>query len=242
MPDGGALTITTEEVEINEKFIQMHQEGEIGKYAIITVTDTGVGMDEKTRENIFEPFFTTKEVGKGTGLGLAMVYGTIKQHNGFINVYSEPGKGTTFKIYLPLAESGVQVTEKRESGSMPSGTETILLVEDNEAVRSSIKALLEEFGYNVIKAADGDQAITICRENIDFVQLVISDVIMPRQSGKEVYDELKKIRPDIKVLFISGYPADILTKKGIVGEGINFISKPINPEVFLRKIREVLDK
>jgi CheY-like chemotaxis protein len=242
MPDGGSLTITTEEVDIDEKFIHMHQEGMIGKYAVITISDTGTGMDENTKENIFEPFFTTKEVGKGTGLGLAMVYGTIKQHNGFINVYSEPGKGTTFKIYLPLAESGVQHKEKDEVTSVSSGNETILLIEDDQAVRRSIKALLEEFGYKVIEAADGDQAITLFRKNKDFLQLVISDVIMPRQSGKEVYDELKKLRPDIKVLFISGYSADILTKKGIAGEGINFISKPINPEVFFRKIREVLDK
>ncbi len=242
MPDGGSLTITTEEVDIDDKFIHMHQEGRIGKYAVITISDTGTGMDENTKGNIFEPFFTTKEVGKGTGLGLAMVYGTIKQHNGFINVYSEPGKGTTFKIYLPLAESGVQHKEKEEVTSVSSGNETVLLIEDDQAVRRSIKALLEEFGYKVIEAADGDQAITLFRKNKDFLQLVISDVIMPRQSGKEVYDELKKIRPDIKVLFISGYSADILTKKGIAGEGINFISKPIHPEIFFRKIREILDK
>lgn len=242
MPDGGALTITTEEVSVDEKFIQMHQEGEIGKYAVVTVADTGMGMNEKTRENIFEPFFTTKEVGKGTGLGLAMVYGTIKQHNGFINVYSEPGKGTTFRIYLPLAESGVEYTKKNEADTVASGNEKILLIEDDQAVRKSIKAVLEELGYNVIEAADGDQASTLFRKNKDSVHLVISDVIMPRQSGKEVYDELKKIRPDIKILFVSGHSADILTKKGIMGEEINFISKPINPEVFLRKIREVLDK
>jgi PAS domain S-box-containing protein len=242
MPDGGKLTITTEEINIDEHFIRMHQEGEIGKYAVITVTDTGVGMDKKTRENIFEPFFTTKEVGKGTGLGLAMVYGTIKQHNGFINVYSEQGKGTTFNIYLPLAESVVEHMGKNEEAPVASGNEKILLIEDDQDVRRSIKSLLEEFGHTVIEAADGDQAITLFSKNKDFFQLVISDVIMPRQSGKEVYDELKKIRPDIKILFVSGYSADILTKKGIVGEGINFISKPINPEVFFRKIREVLDK
>jgi len=242
MPEGGALIMTTRKVDVDDKFIQIHKEGKRGTYAAITVSDTGTGMDNKTIENIFEPFFTTKEVGKGTGLGLAMVYGTIKQHNGFINVQSEPGKGTTFNIYLPLAEPGVEHTEKKEADTIVSGNENILLIEDNQAVRRSIKDLLEEFGYNVMDAADGDEAIALFRENMGFLHLVISDVIMPRQSGKEVYDELKKERPDVKMLFVSGYSADILTKKGIKGEKINFISKPINPDVFLKKVREILDQ
>jgi len=241
MPEGGALTMTIRKEEVDDRFIQMHKEGKRGNYAAITVADTGMGMDKKTMENIFEPFFTTKEVGKGTGLGLAMVYGTINQHNGFINVHSEPGKGTTFNIYLPLAEPGIEHTEKNETGADVSGNENILLIEDNQAVRKSIKDLLQEFGYNVTDAGDGDQAIALFRENTGSVHLVISDVIMPRQSGKEVYDELKKERPDIKMLFVSGYSADILTKKGIMGEKINFTSKPINPDVFLKKVREILD-
>jgi len=241
MPGGGALTMTIREVEVDDKFIQMHKEGKRGTYASITVSDTGIGMDKKTIENIFEPFFTTKEVGKGTGLGLAMVYGTIKQHNGFINVYSEPGEGTTFNIYLPLVEPGVEHTETNETGTAVSGIENVLLIEDNQAVRKSIRDLLQEFGYNVMDAADGGQAIALFKENMGSLHLVISDVIMPGQSGKEVYEELKKERPDIKMLFVSGYSADILTKKGIMGEKINFISKPINPDVFLKKVREILD-
>ena len=242
MPNGGKLTITTEEIEIDEQFIHMHHYGQVGRYAVISVADTGVGMDEKTRENIFEPFFTTKEVGKGTGLGLSMVYGTVIQHDGFIDVYSESGQGTTFKIYLPLAESGVEHTEKQASVPVSSGNETVLLVEDDKYVREATKALLEVFGYTVIEAIDGKSADKIFRENKDLVQLVISDVIMPGQSGKEVYDELKKIKSDLKVLFISGYSADILTKKVVMWEGAHFISKPIIPDTLLKKVRELLDE
>jgi two-component system cell cycle sensor histidine kinase/response regulator CckA len=242
MPDGGTLTIITEEIEIDEQFIHVHQYGEIGRYAVISVADTGVGMDKKTKENIFEPFFTTKEVGKGTGLGLAMVYGTVMQHDGFIDVYSESGQGTTFKVYLPLAGSGAQHKEKKEATSVSSGRETVLLVEDDKSVREATKALLEVFGYTVIEAIDGESAVKLFRGSKDLVQLVISDVIMPGQSGKEVYDELKKIKSDIRVLFISGYSADILTKKGIMREGVSFISKPISPDPFLKKVRELLDR
>ena len=242
MPDGGVLTITTEEVIVEEQFINMHKEGEIGKYAVITVADTGMGMDEKTKGKIFEPFFTTKEMGRGTGLGLSIVYGIIKQHGGEIHPYSEPGKGTTFKIYLPLAQKESKETVEVELSLPKRGSETILLAEDSADVREVIKITLECAGYKVVEAVDGEDAINRFVENKEKVDLVITDVIMPRKSGKEVYDEIKKIKPLIKVLFTSGYTADILTKKGIVGEGINFISKPIHPEVFFRKIREVLDK
>lgn len=241
MPDGGTLTITTGELEIDEKYIQTHHEGKVGKYAVLSITDTGTGMDEETKKNIFDPFFTTKEVGKGTGLGLAMIYGTIKQHNGFINVYSKPGEGSTFKIYLPLAESEVKVTEKNYAASIPSGTETILLVEDDEDVRKSTKIILKEFGYTVIEAANVKQAVELFRENMDRVQLVISDIIMPGKSGKDLHNELTEITPDVKVIFVSGYPADALAKKGIIDSDVNFIYKPAKPEVLLQKVREVLD-
>jgi len=199
-------------------------------------------MDEKTREHIFDPFFTTKEVGKGTGLGLSMAYGTVKQHNGFIDVDSEPGEGTTFRIYLPLAVSSVQVSEKKPSTPFPSGTETVLLVEDDDAVREITKTLLEKFGYTVIEAVDGEHAVRLFRENKDVVQLVMSDVIMPKQSGRDMQNELKKIKPDVKVVFISGYTADILAQKEIMDEGFNFISKPLRPDALSRKLREVLDQ
>jgi len=241
MPLGGILTLTTEEVEIDNRFIQMHQYGEAGRYAVISVADNGVGMDEKTRGSIFEPFFTTKEVGKGTGLGLAMVYGTVKQHNGFINVYSEPGEGTRFNIYLPLAESDPQIAGKKASTPLSLGDETILLVEDDEAVRRVTKTMLEESGYTVLEAVDGEEAVRLFGERKDAVQLVISDIIMPRQSGKDLQKELKKIDSGVKVLFISGYAADILTQKGIADEGVYFLSKPLVPHILSRKVRAVLD-
>jgi len=242
MPEGGTLTVTTDEFEIDDEYVRMHHEGQAGKYAVLTVSDTGTGMDEKTKEYIFDPFFTTKEVGKGTGLGLAMIYGTIKQHNGFINFYSEPGKGTTFRIYLPLSVSEGIVTENSTADSIPSGTETVLLVEDDEAVRSATKGLLKAFGYTVLEAGDATQAVDIYMTNKEIIQLVITDMIMPGRSGKELHNELVKITGDIKMLFVSGYPADMLAKKEIADNEINFISKPFKPDMLLRKVREVLDK
>jgi PAS domain S-box-containing protein len=238
---GGTLTITAEEVEINGRFIQMHQFGEPGRYAVITVADTGIGMDEKTKKNIFEPFFTTKEVGKGTGLGLAMVYGAIKQHNGYINVYSEPGKGTTFKIYLPLTGSGEQPAGKKGTSTGSAGSETILLVEDEETVRVIMRSLLEESGYRVLEAIDGEDGLRLFKENRGKINLVLSDIIMPKMQGREMYEEIKKIAPDIKILFISGYPADFIDQKSFSENEKNVIDKPVIPDELLRKIREVLD-
>jgi PAS domain S-box-containing protein len=242
MPDGGTLTVTTEELEIDKKYSQMHQAGEAGKYAVLSVTDTGIGMDETTKEHIFDPFFTTKEVDKGTGLGLAMIYGTIKQHKGFIDVYSAPEEGTTFKIYLPLLESGVNVSERNETPAIRSGNEMILLLEDDDAVRNSTKLLLKEFGYNVIEAIDGKQAVKLFIENKDNIHLVITDIIMPGQSGKDLRNELLKIASGTKVILVSGYSADILAKKGIMDSEVPFILKPFQPETLFNKIREVLDE
>jgi PAS domain S-box-containing protein len=241
MPHGGILTISAEEVEIDGRFIQMHQFGEPGRYAVITVADTGVGMDEKTKKNIFEPFFTTKEVGKGTGLGLAMVYGAIKQHNGYINVYSEPGKGTTFKIYLPLTGSDEQPAEKKGTSTVSSGSETILLVEDEETVRVIMRSLLEESGYRVLEAMDGEDGLRLFKENSEKINLILSDIIMPKIQGPEMYEEIKKIAPDIKIIFISGYPADFIDQKSFSEKEKDIIDKPVIPDELLRKIREVLD-
>lgn len=242
MPDGGSLIIRTGLVEFDYEFIKAHGFGRPGFYAIISVEDTGQGMDERTRERIFEPFFTTKEVGKGTGLGLSMVYGIIKQHEGYINAYSEPEKGTTFKIYLPLIKS--KAVEVMEEGLPPikRGTETLLVAEDDTQVRELTRELLEGFGYKVLEAADGEEAIKIFNENKDNIHLLILDVIMPRKSGKEVHDEIKKVRPDIKAIFISGYTSDIIYKKGILKEGLDIILKPISLDELLIKVREVLDK
>jgi len=241
MPHGGTLTITAEAVEINRGFIKMHQFGEPGRYAVITVADTGVGMDEKTRMNIFEPFFTTKDVGKGTGLGLAMVYGTVKQHNGYIDVYSEPGKGTSFKIYLPLAGPVKRPDKKKAAAAASAGSETILLVEDEQTVRVIVRSLLEESGYRVLEAKDGADGLRLFKENSDVIDLVLSDVVMPKMRGQEMYEKIKKISPDIRILFISGYPEDVIDRKCFPGKEDNTLNKPLIPDELLRKIRAVLD-
>ncbi|MCG2723061.1 MAG: PAS domain S-box protein [Thermodesulfovibrionales bacterium] len=241
MPDGGSLTIRTELMQFDHEYIKAHGYGIPGPYALISVEDTGQGMDVETREKIFEPFFTTKEMGKGTGLGLAMVYGIIKQHDGYINVYSEPGKGTTFKIYLPLIKSGVEEEKPADLSVAERGTETVLVAEDDVQVRDLTKCVLEGSGYQVLDAEDGEDAMRIFKENKDRIQLLILDVVMPKKNGKEVYDEIKKIRPDMKAIFTSGYNAELIHKKGILEKGFGFIVKPSSPQELLKKVREVLD-
>jgi len=241
MPQGGVLTIETDRVNLGSDFIETHSYGNIGSYALIAITDTGVGMDEKIKERIFEPFFTTKEVGKGTGLGLAMVYGIIKQHSGYINVYSEPGKGTTFRIYLPLISSNVEAPEAVTVEAPVRGTETVLLAEDDKSVRQLTKSILEDFGYTVIAAENGEDAVQMFLEHRDTVKLLVLDIIMPKKNGKEVYEEIRKRHPGIKVLFTSGYTAEIIHRQGILENNVNFISKPILPSAFLKKVREALE-
>ncbi|MEF9426506.1 MAG: response regulator [Candidatus Mariimomonas ferrooxydans] len=197
-------------------------------------------MDKETQNRIFEPFFTTKEVGKGTGLGLAILYGIIKQHNGYINVYSEVDIGTTFKIYLPLIREKIK-PDKQAEAPVIGGTETVLVAEDDETVRSSLKLILKEYGYTVIEAGDGAEAIKKFMENKEKIQLLVLDVVMPGKKSKEIYEEIKKMRPDIKTIFVSGYTEDIIHTKDIIKQDLNFISKPIPPNNLLRKIREVLD-
>jgi two-component system cell cycle sensor histidine kinase/response regulator CckA len=242
MSDGGWLTIRTETVALDREFIKAHGYGNPGTFACVSVTDSGAGMDDKTKERIFEPFYTTKEVGKGTGLGLAIVYGIVKQHNGYITCYSAPGKGTTFKIYLPLI--GRNTPRAAADVHLPEsgGTETVLVAEDDAPVRALVKEVLGQFGYTVLEAVDGEDAIAVFMKNRDRVQLLILDVIMPKKNGKEVFEEIRKERPDVKVVFSSGYTADILHKKGIPDEEFNFISKPVSPAELLRKVRAALDK
>jgi CheY-like chemotaxis protein len=242
MPDGGSLNISTKLAEFDSEFIKAHGFGRPEFYALISVEDTGQGMDEKTKERIFEPFFTTKEVGKGTGLGLAMVYGIIKQHDGYINVYSEAGMGTKFNIYLPLIKSKIEEARAADLLVLKGGEETVLIAEDDASVRELIKEVLLGYGYKVIEAVDGEDAVRRFKDNKDRIQLLILDVIMPKKNGKEVYDDIKEIKPDIKAIFTSGYTADIIHKKGILEERLDFILKPISPDEFLRKVREVLDK
>jgi PAS domain S-box-containing protein len=242
MPEGGLLTITTESIEMDDEYIRTHGYGKPGRYAVISVSDTGEGMDEKTRERIFEPFFTTKEVGKGTGLGLAMVYGIVRQHNGHINCYSEPGRGTTFRIYLPLIETPTKAKKQVAVPAIAEGTETVLLAEDDVAVRASTREILQEFGYRVIEAVDGEDAVNKFKKDRERIQLVLLDVIMPKKNGREAYETMKEIRSDIKVIFMSGYTADVIHKKGFLEGRFGLILKPVSPTQLLRKIREVLDK
>lgn len=242
MPKGGTFTVTTEQVMLDNEFITVHGYGGTGAYAMITISDTGTGIDEEMRQRIFEPFFTTKEVGKGTGLGLSVVYGIIKQHEGYIDVYSEPGKGTTFRIYLPVIASEVGEEKKSDAEGLPArGTETILLAEDDESMRKLLKTVLTEFGYMVIEAVDGEDAVKKFIENKNRINLLLFDIIMPKMNGKEACDEIQKIQPDVKAIFASGYAPDALRDKVSLDAGANIVFKPVSPEALLRKIREMLD-
>ncbi|HXW68695.1 MAG TPA: response regulator, partial [Dissulfurispiraceae bacterium] len=242
MPDGGNLVIQTDKVNVDSRSDEAHILENAGMYAVLTVSDTGVGMDQRTKENMFEPFFTTKEECKGTGLGLSMVYGIIKQHNGGINVYSEMGKGTTFKIYLPMAQTKGEAISKPVQPLSGGKGETILIAEDKPQVRESIMLLLQQNGYKIIEAENGEDAVRKFKENRDTVSLILLDVIMPVKNGREAYEEIKSIEPGVKTIFMSGYTDDKISRKGILEEGFDFISKPINPDTLMRKIRDGLDR
>lgn len=239
MPKGGTITITTDIAYIDGDFVKYHGFGTPGRYLVISVSDTGIGIDETTLEKIFDPFFTTKEVGKGTGLGLATVYGIVKQHNGYIDVDSEPNKGTTFIIYLPSTRLAIDDTQVKID-QIATGNETILIAEDNNDARHFICEALKQCGYNTIEAIDGEDAIDKFHrhENID---LMIVDSVMPKKNGREVYEEIKKINPDVKTLFTSGYTKDIILEKEIDQNVLNFIPKPMSINTLLQKVREVLD-
>ena len=241
MPKGGSIIISTDRMEINGEYIRTYGYGKPGPYALLSVEDTGIGMDEKIIKRIYEPFFTTKEVGKGTGLGLAMVYGIVKQHDGYINVHSEPGRGTTFKILLPLAQSLVQEIKPKDPQKLKGGTETILIGEDDLQVRNFLKEVLSNAGYQIMEAVDGEDAINVFHKNKDNIHLLILDVIMPKKTGKEVCGEIRKLKPDMKTIFVSGYGADVINKKGILDVGVNFIAKPVSPDELLSAVRSILD-
>ncbi|MBU1714667.1 MAG: PAS domain S-box protein [Proteobacteria bacterium] len=240
--EGGRLLITTGLAEIDEEYVAAYGYGQPGRYALITVADTGQGMDADTQQKIFEPFFTTKGVGEGTGLGLAISYGIIKQHNGYIKVYSEPGDGTVFKIFLPLCAEAV--LDKKLEGAAPvmGGQETILVAEDDTAVRELSRRILEAFGYTVITAKNGEEAITIFMENKERINLVLLDMIMPKKNGKEVSEAINKVCPKMKILFTSGYTMEIITNKELQEDDFAFIQKPYQSKSLLSKVREVLDK
>ncbi len=242
MPEGGTLTVATSLSPIKERGFEGVKPDKI--YALLRITDTGVGMDEMTLNRIFEPFFTTKEKGKGTGLGLAMVYGIIKQHNGYIFVSSYRTKGTDFRIYIPLVSKTFTEAKdnERDENDIPYGTETVLLAEDSEDVRAITKEILLNHGYKVIEAIDGEEAIIKFKANKEDIDLLLFDVIMPKKNGKDAYEQIRKLKPDIKAIFTSGYATEILSKRNMLEEGINFLPKPVSPNILLRKIREVLDR
>ncbi len=240
MPSGGSLLIETRDVTFDAEDLDGNAYMRPGRYAVLIVSDTGVGMDPETRERVFDPFFTTKEPGKGTGLGLAMVYGIVKQHNGFINLYSEPGRGTTFKIYFPATDAVPAPAPEKKREPIRGGTETILVAEDEEPLRGLAERTLGDLGYEVLIARDGREAVERFRE-CGRISLVLLDVVMPREGGKETYAELVRERPGLKVIFMSGYSADTIHDAYVLDGGIHFLQKPFSPGALARKVREVLD-
>lgn len=241
MPKGGRIGISTEHFVMDNEYVGMHGYGSPGEYALLTVSDTGCGMNAEIRAHIFEPFFTTKEVGKGTGLGLAVVHGIVKQHSGYINVYSEAGRGTIFKIYLPLTEGVAGGTEAKQEAQIRGGTESVLIAEDDDSLRKLSRTVLEHYGYHVIEAVNGEDAIRKFIKNRNVIKLVILDGIMPRKNGGEAFDAIRKICPDMKTIFMSGYAEDIFSHDGIPDKEAVFIQKPVSPDNLLRKVRETLD-
>lgn len=243
MPSGGKLTIETANVELDDTYAHQHAIAQPGPYVMLAVSDSGLGMDKETQAHIFEPFFTTKDQGKGTGLGLAMVYGSVRQNGGSIFVYSEPGQGTTFKIYLP------RVQERADAASMPvpasvelpRGTETVLVVEDEPGVRAVILRTLREQGYTVLEARHGLEALHLGTQPLAKIHLLLTDVVMPQVSGREVAENLTRIHPEIRVLYMSGYTDDAVVRYGILAEGTDFLQKPFTPSTLAHKVREVLD-
>ena len=241
MPEGGTIAIETRGVVLDRGYCEVHSWAQEGRFVVLSVSDSGSGMNEETRQRVFEPFFTTKEVGKGTGLGLATVYGIVRQHDGMVTVYSEVGEGTVFGVYLPRVEAAGDEDEAAEEPTAPGGSETILVAEDDEMVRALAARVLEKAGYRVLLAANGAQAVQQFHDHADEIALALLDVVMPEQGGREVYDQLRQTHPDVRVLFSSGYSADTIHRRFVLDEGMELIQKPYDPRALLRRIRETID-
>jgi two-component system, cell cycle sensor histidine kinase and response regulator CckA len=242
MEHGGVVTIETQNVVLDSEYCLNHLWATPGRFVLLSVTDTGRGMDKDTMERIFEPFFTTKGPGKGTGLGLATVYGIIRQHGGMINLYSEPGKGTTFKVYLPLCEEEAATVSPLIEAPAAGGNEIILLAEDDQKVRELAERILKQAGYTVLAAKDGEEAVALFKENADGVALLLLDVVMPNLGGHEAFEQIRGIRPGIPALFSSGYSEQAVHTNFVLHEGLQLIQKPYAPNALLRKVREILDR
>jgi len=239
----GKVTIETENVTLDEAYCAVHTGFLPGQYVLLAVNDDGSGMSREVLEHLFEPFFTTKEVGKGTGLGLSTIYGIVKQNDGFINVYSEPGKGTTVKIYLPRFEvDGLAITEESKPQTLKGNAETILLVEDEESVLQVGRAMLEKLGYTVLAAGKPSEAIRLVGEHAGPIHLVLTDVVMPEMNGKELVEQLKLKHPGLKCLYMSGYTANVIAHHGILEKGVRMIHKPFSMKDLATKVRDTLGK
>jgi len=244
MPGGGKLTIETANMELDNIYFQDRgvERALSGFYVMLAVTDNGTGMDEETRSRVFDPFFTTKEKVGGTGMGLSTVYGIVKQNNGYVWVYSEPGKGTTFKVYFPkVAEDVTTGKEQAKVSDEISGSETVLIVEDNDALRKLAKNVLWKYGYEILEAENGEKALNVSETHEGPIHLLLTDVVMPRMSGTDLSEKLRSIRPETRVIYMSGYTADAIVRNGIFRQNINFIEKPFSLESLAKKVRQVLD-
>jgi two-component system cell cycle sensor histidine kinase/response regulator CckA len=242
MPNGGRLIIETQNIETDLEFCRAHPYARQGSFILLSVSDTGVGMDTATAEHIFEPFFTTKELGKGTGLGLATVYGVVKQHEGFIHLYSEPGRGTTFRVYLPAGSGAAEPRQPKRDEQVPKGTETILLAEDNEGLRQAAREMLEKLGYRVIPATNGAEAVQIFNKNPGEFDLIILDVVMPNVSGPAAFSLMTAVRPDLRVVFSTGYTAEAASLNPLLEQGASILQKPYSLKNLGQMVRSILDR